>query len=53
MVPTASARFFIRWSKDEKIDTVVQPDMVEMKDETAVGILPDIVIGWEKVTRRL
>ncbi|MEK6747942.1 MAG: Uma2 family endonuclease [Pseudomonadota bacterium] len=30
-----------------------KPDVVEMKDQTAVGIMPEIIIEWERVTRRL
>jgi len=47
--PTDRLVMIYRLLKDE----YGKPDVVEMKDETAVGILPDIVIGWEKVTRRL
>lgn len=30
-----------------------KPDVVEMKEHTPVGVLPEIVIEWGRVTRRL
>lgn len=47
--PTDRMVTIYRLQKDE----YGKPDVVEMKDETPVGILPEIVIAWDKVTRRL
>lgn len=38
---------------DERTDTVVQPDVQELKGETTVGVLSGVAIQWDALVARL
>jgi hypothetical protein len=38
---------------DDQIDTVLQPEVLELTGETAVGVLPGVSVRWDELAQRL
>ena len=52
-VAPVNVRFPKADESDEQVDTVLQPEVLELTGETAVGVLPGVSVCWNDLVQRL